>query len=321
MRHPVPPFCTVAATGAVVVWEFEHRAGILELDNGASTHDLPSDDVVLTSVSPSGAFVAVGSPTTLTLYDRDSGWTQRAEHKIGEPLFRLAVDDSGVVVGVTAHEDGAASRAVLVEVDRVEDQPLGDDVTVFTIRLDAGRRRVLLAGQHGQGSFNGSGEPFVRLFEWGDTDAPWNVLWDGPPPVDAPNGWLMPLAFGDIGVHDLDRLVVVSPDTHPDDVGSPVDTLDLAHLETVAVSPSGGQISWFWRGDGDVVHVRSARLADGTVTEHPDLSDIDAFPAVAIADDGCVTLVDAVRPNTVRVRQLRDGVVDTIDIPVAATSP
>lgn len=311
MRRPTPPMCTPAASGSVVVWEADHRAGLVDVADGGSVHRLPGDDVVLTAASPSGDRIAVGTSTSVIVYGREHDWDRFTEYDLGVSLFRLTVADDGTAAGVTAHDDGDPSTVFLMSDGRITTRSLGEHVTAFTVLLDAERGRLLLAGQRGRGSFHGGGEPFVQLFEFAGQDDSWRHLWDGPAPVAEPNGWVMPLAFGDIGVHDLDRLVVVSPDTNPDDVGTPVDELDLGHLETVVRSPDGLLVAWLWRDeDDDIVHLRSARLADGTVTDHPDLDELDAGPSLAVDDDGAVTVIDVVRPATVRIRRLLDGEID-----------
>jgi hypothetical protein len=260
-------------------------------------------------VSPSGSHVALASSSSVTVLSRAEDWAETAAYPLARPLFRIALDDAGLVVGVAADDSVASSTIVLFDGDRRDEQPIGP-LTPFTMLLDSARRRVLLAGRTGTGSFHGGGDDFVTLLTWGPVGSAWTSLWDGPAPVDAPNGWLMPLTFGDIAVHDLDRLIIVSPDTNPDDVGAAVDELSLEHLETVVSSPRGDHVAWFWRGD-HATCVRSARLADGSVSKHPDLEEIGSFPVIAVADDATVTILDVVRPATIRARHLEDGGVAT----------
>ncbi len=311
MRRPIPPSSTLSTSGNLVVWESGHRVGAIDLGTGsADGTDIDADDVLLVAVSPAGGRVALVTSAAVSVLDRDDGWGHGVDHEIAEPFFRVAVADSGSVVGVTAHDDDAESILLLIDGDRRIEQALGNR-TAFTLLVDAERRRVLVAGQEGTGSYHGGGDPFVRLYEWADDEPEWNTLWEGPAPVESANGWIMPLTFGDIGVYESERLVVISPDSNPDDVGAVDDELQLDRLETVVASPDGGQLAWFW-SNGDHGCVRSSRLADRSVVEHPDVDGIGSFPTIAVSDDGTVTLVDTVRPSTLRVRTFRDGDVTTV---------
>jgi hypothetical protein len=320
MRHPVPPICKIAQSGKVIAWKWAGCAGVVLLDESALSQSFNVSEVTDIAVSPSGACVALARPHSLIVLDRESGWLPVFQYDLSEPLFRMALGDDGLVVAATAHDGDNHTHIIVFEDGLILRQDLGE-ATAFDLLLDTARRRVLITGQRGLDSLHGGGQPFVQLVELGALGESWSSLWEGPAPMDSPNGWLMPLVFGDVGIYNAQMFVVISPDTNPGDVGKIVDQKTFEHLETVASSPNGHLVAWFWPDQDDpaVTYLCTGRLADGTVVELPSVEDLGSFPTIAIDDNSNVTLVDVLRPATIRVRRLSDGQVTVATYDIADT--
>ncbi len=305
MSRPVPPLCTISQSGTTLVWETSGQIGVIDLTDHELIPVMSWNSAAVVGVAPSGDHVALATDETITLHARSIDWAAARTLATTAAPFRIAVGDEDLVVTATV-EDGSSC---IIEFFAGTDHDKIDVgvATPFTLAVDAERDRVLVAGLTGPGSFHGDGDAFVKLFNRGEFQRHWDTEWEGPPPLETPNGWVFPLAFGDVGVHTLDRLVTLSPESNPDAVGSVVDEHVWPHLETVVASPDGRSIAWFWQGEDDSLRIRSARLADGRIVDHPPLDGVGRFPVLAIANAGVIVLADVLPPAEIRVRWIVDG--------------
>jgi hypothetical protein len=160
------------------------------------------------------------------------------------------------------------------------------------LRLDAGRAEALVWGPG-----------FARVYALeADGLAP---AWDAPPLDFAPFGYLMPVLGGGIAAYERGRLELLRPERR---------TWALDGAELAAVSPDEGRVAWLWGRGAEGARARTLALEDGTAGPELELGELGAFVALAVGDDGTVTVATSFAPDGVRLfRGLPDGTVTGVE--------
>jgi hypothetical protein len=309
------PVWVLSADGRFVATERATGIVIFDVYRSRGTWSALGHEPSLVALSPHGRYALAAGEDRLSILDSTASWGVVHQLTLPASLFRAAMGDGGMTVGVVASQDGGDSTLLAW---RPDGSPALDpgvalgDSTPFGLALDEQRKRILLWGASGPGSIHGVGDRFVRLVSVaGDSHL---VVWAGPSPIGELVEYVMPLAFGDIGVYDRDRLVRISPDTHPEDIASIVDSYPLGNLENLVTSPDGRLVAWRWSESGvaPTERLRVVRLADGTVLDRAEYEEVGVFPSIAVDNNGVVTLVATQRPNRLVVRRLSAGELATV---------
>ncbi len=299
MRKQPAPMVVLSGNGRTAVCANDAWVDLLDLQTGAAITLRLSHETTIVALSPTAAFLVVAGYERLSCFDcRSSVVSLIADIPIEGRLFRLAVGDDGLVVGVTATDETAALHAwrgdTLAPLLPPEGHELGQ-VAPYSLLLDAATRGVLLAGLAGQGAMSGAGERFVRLMGLGDGEA--HTLWEGADsPLREPNGYLFPLAGGNLGMYNRDRLLVVDLAFDTERPGRILEEHRFGDLETVVSSPDGAHIAWLWSAD-EGWRIRTARLGDGVIVETASIEQVGRFPALAVSNAGRPVLAYGERGN------------------------
>ena len=242
-------------------------------------------------------------------------------------LYRLAAGD-GLVVGVAAFDDRETSQlfawrgAQLAPLFGETGQSLGpaalDGLQVDGQRQGAvywglqARSHLLAEGQPPfvgfEAAFYGEGQPFVRLVSL-EAGGSLRQLWAGEGAPAEPNGFLLPLAGGQLGAYSRESLVVLAPEAGATGSWHPIRRYDWGDLETVAASPNGTYLAWLWSswdGQRDRHHLRVAGLA-GNVFDEATFEELGDFPAIAVDNQGQATLVFSADKNRLIALILEQG--------------
>lgn len=315
---PTPPFTVLSTDGRLAAAEQGGQIQLIDVQAGAGRPlELPHGAQIY-ALSPLATYLAAADDETLTLLTTAAPDRPAATIALAEPLFRLAVGDGGLVVGVSADEEGGTGTLYAWRDGQAlpwlgGGHDLGE-LTAFELHLAEEWHRLLICGVAGPGSYYGEGDPAVRLFEIDDQGI--SELWDGAGlPVAEPNGCLLPLATGNFGVYDGHQLAILSPDQPRAAIATPVETLDLGDLETVVASPDGRFVAWFFSDDSDLetpFRLKVARLADGQLLDACTFSELGQFPALAVDNDGAATLIAGEMPAAVAISRLSQGEYATI---------
>jgi hypothetical protein len=309
MRKPLPPLAVLSQDGRVAACGSGTAVDLVETRDGSvSTVHLPHQARVM-AFSPYAGLFAVAGSGQLSLLKGQAPFSLLATVSAPAPLFRLVVGEEGLVVGATQFQEVKSTLCVwrgeqMQPSFSGAGQELGT-VAPFGLQLDELRKRVVVWGLSGTDAYSGSGEPFVRLLALSEIGV--ETLWTGEDMPFQPEGFLLPLAEGRLGLYDWQRLVAVSTDIHP---GQPLESYDFEELETVATSPDGTLLAWLWstwEDERDIYHIQVARLADSNLMAEVTFEYLGRFPALAVDDVGCATLVFSEMPNRVLTFTLDDG--------------
>ncbi len=300
MRKQPAPLVVLSGNAQAAVCVSGISVDLIDLGGGAATTLRLPHEATISALSPAAAFLAVAGYDRLSCFRCGTSVSLVTTIPLTGRLFRLAVGDTGLVVGAEAHDGAAAFHAwqggKLQPLFPPDGRDLGR-VAPYSLLLDATTSMVLLSGLAGQGAMSGNGTRFVRLAQFSHTGL--QVLWGGVgSPIAEPNGYLFPLAYGRLGVYDRDRLIILDPIGDPKHPGRIIVEYAFGDLETVVASPAGTHIAWLWSNSAaEGFQIRAARLTDGTIIHAAAGEHLGRFPALAVTDEGRPVIAYGERPN------------------------
>ncbi len=271
----------------------------------------------LMAFGPRASLFVVAGDKHLSLFQ--GGQSPQLLATVASParLYRLAAGD-GLVVGVAAFDDRETSQlfawrgAQLTALFGQTGRSLGP-VALDGLLVDGPANRALYWGLQSnemgfEAAFYGEGQPFVRLVSL-EVGGPLRQLWAGEGAPAEPNGFLLPLAGGQLGAYSRESLVVLAPEAGATGSWYPIRRYDWGDLETVAASPNGAYLAWLWSswdGQRDRHHLRVAGLA-GDVFDEATFEELGDFPAIAVDNQGQATLVFSADKNRLIALVLEQG--------------
>ena len=184
--------------------------------------------------------------------------------------------------------------------------PSWEGVAADGIALDSEHARAVVWGVQGERADLGDGERFVRLCAVGAGTI--TELWAGEGAPAEPNGFLLPLDGGSLGVYDEDGLVVIAAETWRRS-----EHLAWGNVEIAVASPGGSHVAWVGTDGGEGTRVRVAELKSGAVVCDAVMPAV-ALPALAVADDGRAVIAFGELPDTVRTFAVADGRIDPLAV-------
>lgn len=284
MRVPAPPVPILSQNAAWLAYFVDGDVFFGRLPT-APTHQLtlPFRPRHL-ALSPAGTYLAVAGSEQLHLFQTDSPASPVLTQPLPGPSQKLAVTDAGWVVAVARLNDRETTICSATVAGGSARDPFGQaERSITTLQLDGPGQRLLIAGTI-------IDELFVQMLT-----AAGDELWSGAGAPPLPSGYLFPLQDG-VGAFQRDRLFLIAPTTEQGRAFS------FDNLETVAASPTGRYIAWFWgRGPGIVAQMKVASLVTGLVVGQASLPDLGHWPTVAVNDAGRPTLAFSRNDGSVAV--------------------
>jgi hypothetical protein len=266
--------------------------------------DLP-DHADVIALSPDGSWLAAGAGH-VTVIDCAHEPQMLAHTRVDPPLRRIAVG-RGLVVGLSGSEDEARLHAWSGDpLELVAAGPSWEDVAAEGLALDSEHARAVVWGLQGESADLGDGERFVRLCAVGDGTV--SELWTGAGAPAEPNGFLLPLDGGSLGVYDHEGLVVIAAGRW-----LPVERLAWGNVETAVASPDGSHVAWVGADGDERTRIRVAEVATGTVVCDAVMPAV-ALPVLAVADHGGAVIAFGELPDTVRTFAVADGQVEPLAV-------
>jgi hypothetical protein len=266
--------------------------------------ELP-DHADVIALSPDGSWLAAGA-RHVTVVDCAHEPRTLAHRRVDPPLRRIAVG-RGLVVGLSGSEDGSMLRAWSGDQpELVAAGPSWEGVAAEGLALDSDHARAVVWGVQGEKADLGDGERFVRLCAVGAGTV--SELWTGAGAPAEPNGFLLPLDGGSLGVYDQEGMVVIAAGTW-----LPSERLAWGNVEIAVASPDGSHVAWVGADADDRTRVRVAEVESGTVVCDA-LMPAVALPVLAVSDTGRAVVAFGGLPDTVRTFAVADGQVEALAV-------
>lgn len=308
MRYPHAPAPLLSPDGAFAGVSFADALAIVDTSSGALTDvTLPATDGAAVAFSTDGKRIALHVGGRIAVTSTVAPKRRDAESvECRGAIYRAALGKRLLVAAIRTGEYSMNLGAWRVDGDTLE--PLGaaeglalGASAVYHLHLDEANGRVLLGGISGRGAFSGDGDPFTGIVEL-TPDLP--LIWKGEGLPFRPEGYLYPLAQGQLAITQRNRLA------HLDLSALPVvdllsDTVWDTPLERVAISPNGKHFAWMWAEEGDGVRLRVARFGMDGSTSDVRFQLGGNFPALAVDDEGVATAVVGQRPNLLKIVRIR----------------
>lgn len=301
MRKSSPPFVVLSKNGNMAATMQGTLLHLITIQNSTVTTLQLAHEGRVVALSPQGVFCVVADHNWLSLLRCGPKPTLLATVPLPARMFRVSVGDKGLVAGAlnfsTAHNTLYLWRGThLIPLLPGDGEALGE-VAPYHLLLDETTNRVLVWGLIGPGAYSGEGERFVRLFELTTTGL--QTLWKGEGIPAQTNGFLMPLARGNLGVYDREQLSILPAITESGQTIVPLTTYTLGNLEKTATSPDGTHLVWLWSNDLQHYQIRVIQLNDATVITDASIDTIGWFPAIAVNNQGQATLIYSEKPHRV----------------------
>lgn len=310
MRLPLPPAATLAPSGHLAAVAYGPLLALVDTRTAARTDlSLPGTlQGIAFAPDDQGMALAVGGALSW-LPTGASEWPQdRGESLPGDP-FRMVTGRSHVAVVARSGERTMSlcgfriSGGALTPVG--EGRDLGA-VAVHRLHLNeeaSDAPLVVLGGVRGRQALSGEGKHFTGLMRLAP-DYP--LLWKGDDLPFSPHATLYPLAGGTLGI--TNRTTLVRMDLSHEENPAVVDAQRWpTPLETVALSPNGRRLAWMWAGDGNAMHLQAATPDDPQPQVDVRFAMDGNFPALAVDDEGTVTVVWGSRPDWLHILRAASG--------------
>lgn len=264
--------------------------------------ELPDHAEVL-ALSPDGSWLAAGAGH-VTVVDCAHEPRTLAHTRVDPPLRQIAVG-RGLVVGLSVSEDESMLHAWSGDpLELVAAGPGWERVSPDGLALDSEQARAVVWGVQGEEADLGDGERFVRLCAVGEGAV--TELWTGEGAPAEPNGFLLPLDGGSLGVYDGEGLVVIAADEW-----RPSRHLPWGNVEAAVASPDRSHVAWVGADAGDRTRVCVAEARSGTLVCDAVTAAI-ALPVLAVSDAGRAVVAYGELPDTVRTFTVADGRVEPL---------
>jgi hypothetical protein len=278
---------------------------LVDVASGARRRvELPDHAEVL-ALSPDGSWLAAGAGH-VTLVDCAREPRTLAHTRVDPPLRRIAVG-RGLVVGLSGSEEASMLRAWSGDpLELVAAGPSWEGVATEGLALDSEHARAVVWGVQGERADLGDGERFVRLCTVGAGAV--SELWSGEGAPAEPNGFLLPLDGGSLGVYDGDGLVVIAAG-----VWRRSEHLAWGNVEIAVASPDGSHVAWVGGDAGDGTRVRVAEVESGTLVCDAVMPAV-ALPVLAVSDTGRAVVAFGELPDTVRTFAVAEGRVEALAV-------
>lgn len=318
MRKPLPPFVRLSQDGHTAIYHTDNKLHLLHVTDGTvSTLPLPHEAKIM-ALSPHATLGAIAGYTQLSLFRLTPTVEWLATVNTPAALYRLAVGDNHLVVGTPAFNEAQSTlciwRWARLIPSFIENGAVLGELAPYHLRLDEENNRILLWGLAGRGAFSGGGDPFVRLFNITEDDL--QLQWSGEHMPFKRRGFLFPLLEGQFGIYNREKLVLMPQDINPSQAVQPSAEYNFGDLETVAASPQGSYLAWYWNEDG-LYHIRTARLDTGAIIKEAIFDNLGYFPALAVDDMGHTTLAFSEKPNRILIFTVEAGqLVQQVDISI-----
>jgi hypothetical protein len=311
-RKLPPPLPVISGNGKLVACLFNTNLYIINsIDVSLAAVELPHEGR-LTAISPHADLIGVAGYGQVSLFEGRSPFSLLATADTPAPLFRLAVGDGGLVAGVVDIDRQMSTLCVwrgekLSPSFAGKGEPLGE-AAPYGLQMDASRNRIVVWGLSGSGAFSGTGEWFVRLMSFAESGL--KTIWRGADVPFVPEGCLLPLENGALGIYDRETLALlsISPNAEPQLRMS--ESGIFSDMETVVASPDGTHMAWFyttWDGEQDHYHIRVVQVSDRSVVGEASPESLGWFPAMAVDDSGRVTIASSEHPDHIVVETLEAG--------------
>ncbi len=317
MRKPLPPFVTLSQDGRVIAYTEDTALYVVNVEDGMGTTYPLLHGVQRVALSPYGSVGIVSGYDKISLFRHQAEATWLATRTIPAPLFRSVISEDCLVVGAYVNDKNQTHLFVwesekLIPMFFRETESIGQ-VAPYHIRLNDKTRQVLAWGVEGKSAFSGEGKPFVRLLSI--TTEGIETQWAGEGMPFERRGFLYPLKNDELGIYNLETLVMMPSTIQSNDVPSAKTQYTFNNLERVAISPKGNYIVWLWNDAVDTSHLRVADLATGNITTETAFNHLGHFPMIAVNDEGQASLSYSENPNRVLAFMVKDNeLVKQIDI-------
>jgi hypothetical protein len=318
MRIEPSPQAVLSGNGYLAAIVQATKVTLIQTRTG-STHDLTlPHEGTLVAFDPQASLMAVSGDRQLSLFQSVDTPHLLSTSPIAAWLDRLAVGEDGLVVGVARFDDRESSQLLAWRGPQLRPlfaemgQSLGP-VALDGLLVDGPANRVLYWGLQPnemgfEAAFYGAGQPFVRLISL-EVETPLRQLWAGEGAPAESNGFLLPLAGGQLGTYSRETLVVFAPAAESVGSWQPIRRYDWGDLETVAASPNGAFLAWLWSswdGQRDHHHLRVADL-EGNLIDEVTFEVLGEFPALAVDNQGQATLVFSADKSRIIALTLEQG--------------
>ena len=317
--RPVPPYAVLSQDGKRAAYASGKRLLVIDTAAGQSRIEQLPHEATTLALTPDGSSLAAANYDVLSLFHLSDQLEQLGQTAIPAKPYRLVTAANGTTAAAFVYNDEEGVIALwrganLTPVLGAEGHSLGAVLPDF-IGLDAINERLLVWGQQGAGAFGGTGNAYVRLFDFSGHQL--SELWTGAELTFVPNGFVLPLARGTVGAYDREQITLFDPPTF----GRAAATYALRELEKVVSSPNGEWMAWLWNtsvGSDSTYFLASAQLSAPSAVHVLSFKQMGAFEQFAIADDGQITLLYGKEPNTLLVfRSDGDRLIQTTDIDVS----
>jgi hypothetical protein len=266
--------------------------------------ELPDHAEVL-ALSPDGSWLAAGAGH-VTVVDCAHEPRTLAHTRVDPPLRQIAVG-RGLVVGLSGNEDESVLHAWSGDpLELVAAGPSWELVAAEGLALDSEHARAVVWGIQGEKADLGDGERFVRLCAVGAGTV--TELWTGEGAPAQPNGFLLPLDGGSLGVYDGVGLLVIAADEWRRS-----DHLAWGNVETAVASPDGSHVAWVGADADDRTRIRVAEVRSDTLVSDAGMPAV-ALPVLAVSDAGRAVVAFGEFPDTVRTFAVADGRVEPLAV-------
>jgi hypothetical protein len=318
MRIEPSPQAVLSGNGYLAAIVQATKVILIETRTGSTRDLILPHEGTLVAFDPQASLMAVSGDRQLSLFQSVDNPQLLSTSPIAAWLDRLAVGEDGLVVGVARFDDretsqlfawrGPQLRPLFAETG----QSLGP-VALDGLLVDGPANRALYWGLQSnemgfEAAFYGEGQPFVRLVSL-EAEGSLRQLWAGEDAPAEPNGFLLPLAGGQLGAYSRETLVVFAPEVGATGSWQPIRRYDWGDLETVAASPNGVYLAWLWSswdGQRDHHHLRVAAL-QGNLIDEVIFEILGDFPALAVDNHGQATLVFSADKSRVIALTLEQG--------------
>ncbi len=317
--RPVPPYAVLSQDGKRAVYARGTRLLVIDTATGQSRIEQLPHEATTLALTPDGGSLAAANYNVLSLFRLGDQLEQLGQTAIPAKPYRLVTAANGTTAAAFVYNDEEGVIALwrgptLTPVLGAEGHSLGAVLPDF-IGLDAVNERLLVWGQQGAGAFGGTGDAYLRLFDFSGQQL--REVWTGAELTFAPNGFVLPLAGGAVGAYDREQISIFEPPT----LGRAAATYAVRELEKVVSSPNGARIAWLWNtsvGSEITYFLASAQLNAPSDVHKLAFKQMGAFEQFAIADDGQITLLYGQEPNSLLVfRSDGDRLIQTTELDVS----
>jgi hypothetical protein len=278
---------------------------LVDVASGARRRVELPDHADVIALSPDGSWLAAGAGH-VTVIDCAHEPHMLAHTRVDPPLRQIAVG-RGLVVGLSGSEDEARLHAWSGDpLELVAAGPSWEGVAAEGLALDSEHARAVMWGLQGESADLGDGERFVRLCAVGAGTV--SELWSGEGAPAEPNGFLLPLDGGSLGVYDREGMVVIAAGRW-----LPAERLAWGNVETAVASPDGSHVAWVGADGDDRTRVRVAEVESGGVVCDAVMPAV-ALPVLAVSDTGHAVVAFGELPDTVRTFAVADAKVEPLAV-------